>query len=372
MDAVKTGDFKTGSLKNAVKNILAFKSLDADAVWINNTALDVVRFHFKAGPNASEDWFIEITADAPIVKDETQTLLGFAGDNQTLWLADGFLFLGNITGVFLDQRHPQLANLLLNRLPDALKELLPCKALCPQTPPKDAYGLTLRYGTHDLCFQTGIWMSKAQWLSWLSDKRFQRTPRQHHLAALRWDAPVNIGCLTLPLSECSRLEQGDLVFLEEIFFSNAGEGRIRLARLTADVTLEDLGDHYQLTIQRWNTNMNGNTNMNAEDYSYESDELIEEDTAMPMEDEDSDEQLPRATEAPITDVPLKLSVKLGSIHFTLDELNRMVEGKIYALDSVCPGKVQLMARGIEVARGQLVEVDGKLAVEIQRRWMQAQ
>src|SRR5690606_14346918 len=98
------------------------------------------------------------------------------GDNQTWWIAEGFTFLGNLTGVFLDQQHPQMASLLLNRVPAALKELLPGKTVCLQAPAPEAYGLTLSYGTKDVCFQTGIWMSKSQWIAFLSNKKFKRAP----------------------------------------------------------------------------------------------------------------------------------------------------------------------------------------------------
>lgn len=354
-----------GAVRNTINHILALKSLDADEVWINNTALDVARYQFVAGPKANETWFIEITANTPVINNDQQDCLRIDDENQTWWIANGFTFLGHLTGVFLDQRHPQMASLLLNRLPAPLKEILPGKTVCQQAPAKDAYGLTLSYGTDDVCFQTGIWMSKSQWRTFLSNKKFNRAPVKNNLASLPCEAPIHIGSLALSLIECSQLEPGDLVFFDEVFFSNAGEGTLKLARSTANVTLDDLGDHYQLTIQHWNTTMN------AQD-AYESDELIADDISLPVDEDDSSEPLPRALEAPITDVPLKLNVKLGSIQFTLEELQRMVEGKTYLIDSVCPGKVQLMAKGVEVARGQLVEVDGKLAVEIHRRWVQAQ
>jgi type III secretion protein Q len=120
-----------------------------------------------------------------------------------------------------------------------------------------------------------------------------------------------------------------------------------------------------VVINSWSKDM-----VDQDEYLAEQEEVLSEDNAIELGGNEGSRAGRKALEVPVSDIPLKLVVKLGTIEFTVGDLGKMLEGKVYPIDSMCPGKVQLMANGMELARGQLVEVDGKLAVEIQRRWIQ--
>lgn len=352
-----------GALRKHINELLAVKTLSADHVWINNKALDTIEYRFSTGAN-KESWYIEIAPAPSATLESQQNLVCFEG-KANIWIENGFTFLGNLTGIFLDAQHSELLNLLAGKIPAPLKALFDIQVISLSAPTDDVHGLLIRYGTHDVCFQTTLWMRPQDWIRFLSDNRFVNKAIENPAAKLNWDIPVNVGFIHIALTECSKLESGDLLFLDQTLFNNQGRGSISFAKMRADVTLEEHDNNYQLTIQHWNTPI-----MNTEDYATDAEELIADDMAMSADDE-LDRIPSPAAKTPVVDVPLKLTVKLGSIQFTLEDLGRIVEGKVYHMDSICPGKVQLMANGIEVARGQLVDVEGRLAVEIQRRWIHA-
>jgi flagellar motor switch/type III secretory pathway protein FliN len=352
-----------GALRKHINELLAVKKMAADEVWINNKALDSIEYRFATGTN-NEQWFIEISPDKSAAQINNQPCVCIEGKS-SIWIDNGFTFLGNLTGIFLDERQREILNLLAGKIPAPLKTLFDAKVISLSTPPAEAYGLLIRYGTHDVCYQTTLWMHTQDWINFLSNNCFTYKAIENPATSMNWEIPIHVGSINIALTECSKLEAGDLLFLDKTLFNNHGSGIINFAKMRADVILEEHDNNYQLTIQQWDTSI-----MNTEEYAAETEELIEDDMTMSA-DEEMDSSSSRLVKAPIADVPLKLNVKLGSIQFTLEDLGRMVEGKVYPIDSICPGKVQLMANGIEVARGQLVDVEGRLAVEIQRRWIQA-
>jgi flagellar motor switch/type III secretory pathway protein FliN/pSer/pThr/pTyr-binding forkhead associated (FHA) protein len=66
----------------------------------------------------------------------------------------------------------------------------------------------------------------------------------------------------------------------------------------------------------------------------------------------------------IAQLPLRLQVILGEKELTLSEVQVLSPGSVVELDSVKPESVRLMVNGKVIGEGELVEVEGKIAVRV--------
>ena len=55
---------------------------------------------------------------------------------------------------------------------------------------------------------------------------------------------------------------------------------------------------------------------------------------------------------------------VGRVAMTVGELSALAAGQIVPLQALTPAAVRIVAHGTELGAGQLVEVEGRLAVEI--------
>lgn len=78
------------------------------------------------------------------------------------------------------------------------------------------------------------------------------------------------------------------------------------------------------------------------------------------EEPPSDEEVVSLSE----DIPVKLTAVLGKKNIVLKELLKLKVGETLDLDRPPNEFVDLVANGKVVARGELVEIDGKLGVRI--------
>lgn len=67
-------------------------------------------------------------------------------------------------------------------------------------------------------------------------------------------------------------------------------------------------------------------------------------------------------------IPVEITVELGS--FIIDAANSesLSAGDVLTLNTVCPGQVRLMCDDAEVGRGELVDINGQLGVQIVHNW----
>lgn len=90
----------------------------------------------------------------------------------------------------------------------------------------------------------------------------------------------------------------------------------------------------------------------------ESEDLTE--VGVEAKSEDLDEEVVSLSE----DVPVKLSAVLGKKNMVLKDLLKFKVGQTIDLERPANEFVDLVANGKVVARGELVEIDGKLGVRI--------
>ncbi len=66
----------------------------------------------------------------------------------------------------------------------------------------------------------------------------------------------------------------------------------------------------------------------------------------------------------LLDIPIELSVELGSAHMAIHELLQLVEGSIVELDKLAGEPLDIRANDRLIARGEVVVVDDKIGVRV--------
>jgi type III secretion protein Q len=80
------------------------------------------------------------------------------------------------------------------------------------------------------------------------------------------------------------------------------------------------------------------------------------------------ETTPENSDAPISweDMPVHLTFDVGQKTMTLKQLRQLTEGQAMALDREIQSAVNIRANGANIGQGQLVDIDGRLGVLINR------
>jgi flagellar motor switch protein FliN/FliY len=66
----------------------------------------------------------------------------------------------------------------------------------------------------------------------------------------------------------------------------------------------------------------------------------------------------------LLDVPIKLSVELGSCHMPMKDLLQLSVGSVVKLDKVADAPVDIYVNQKLVARGEVVVVEGRFGIKI--------
>ncbi|WP_420140766.1 flagellar motor switch protein FliN [Sphingomonas sp.] len=66
----------------------------------------------------------------------------------------------------------------------------------------------------------------------------------------------------------------------------------------------------------------------------------------------------------LADIPLRLSVEVGSTSLRLAELMDLAEGSVVELDRQANELLDILVNGTLVARGEVVTVDGKFGIRV--------
>lgn len=341
------------------------KQYDRNDMLIRNLLLGGVgtRFtHQNPLTNEQELWQLRFVKPSKTSNKENVICLegkNSRGEPMQCWIADGLRVLGNLTGIHLKKNQSGMINMLLPKIPEAIRTLFSWETVSLSPLPSDHFTLEMNYGTEDVTLKTMIALRKAHWVDVLKHSSLKRQNNVVLHPALSIRLPITIGSLTLGMNEAQQLTCGDLLLIEQTSFTKDGGGTLDMGPFKLFVHIAPEQPHYSLTINSWEKNMSNEPLANNDD------ELISDDMEVRYGDEETQE-----SSLPVSDLPMKVDVRLGSIKFTVKDLGNLVEGKLYPIDSATPGQVQLMSNDMELARGQLVEVDGKLAIEITRRWVQ--
>lgn len=100
----------------------------------------------------------------------------------------------------------------------------------------------------------------------------------------------------------------------------------------------------------------------AEDASSESSQTADDAVFQPLTDE-AGGAVPRGLDM-IMDIPVTLSVELGSTRLSIRELLDLAKGSIVELDGLAGEPMELLINGYLVAHGEVVVVEDKYGVRI--------
>ncbi len=169
------------------------------------------------------------------------------------------------------------------------------------------------------------------------------------LTSIRAAIPVAAGLTTLPLAEFRALASGDIVRVATTPFDVTGHATLRVASRRLRVS-------WLVPYQ-----------------CFEVQEMLPAPTSAPegsdaLEGSDAPAHtITSPTEiAEMADIPVRLSFSLGALSLTVGEIAALGRGSLLEVGEPLPPSVTIEANGQAVGAGELVDLDGRLAVEITR------
>lgn len=315
-------------------------------------------------------------------------------DLGVLWLTDASAVLSLLgdTPVVLDGEpqswYWQLFNQGLNAtVRNLLGELRPLSA--ELSPVDDHFDcrLTIVRGEERLVAQLSA--SSASLLQLFSHTALSPSlapPPRHWPLAL----PVVLGDVSLGMGTLRSLRLGDVLLIPEARFDCTGYGELVLGpwrcrgELSSETdavyfTVHDLEEQPMNDYDQPPESVGSATGWDAPDEDdYEAQEYDEYDKQAENEDEHDgpvDELNDGLDEAAddsaalsntFADLPLALTVRSGSLRLTMKQLQRLAPGTVLEIPDVKPGAATLYYGERAVAEGELVEVDGRLGLQILR------
>ncbi|WP_323663950.1 type III secretion system cytoplasmic ring protein SctQ [Pectobacterium carotovorum] len=164
--------------------------------------------------------------------------------------------------------------------------------------------------------------------------------------------PLTLADAVLPLSALRRLRTGDLILPNRPWFTPSGEGMLSSGSLRLRGTLQlTVLAPYTFTVTDMET-----VSMPATDTML----------AAPHSDTSALEFTPTSDNVTenLPPLPVTLHIRCGSLTMTLAELQHLASGSVLTLRDVVPGQAWLYHGDIALASGDLVDVEGRLGLQI--------
>ncbi|APS30259.1 type III secretion system cytoplasmic ring protein SctQ [Pectobacterium brasiliense] len=197
----------------------------------------------------------------------------------------------------------------------------------------------------------------AVWLALFSRADWHRQ-RRALPAGMAIAIPLTLADAVLPLSALCRLRTGDLILPNRPWFTPSGEGTLSVGtlRLRGTLQLTELAP-YTFTVTDMETVLmppSATGTMLADPHSEAS--VLE---LAPISDNVTKNLPP---------LPVTLHLRCGSLTMTLAELQHLASGSVLTLRDVVPGQAWLYHGDIALANGDLVDVEGRLGLQITQRF----
>jgi len=166
---------------------------------------------------------------------------------------------------------------------------------------------------------------------------------------------VTLGRVQLAVTQLSRVRPGDVLMLEQALFNVQGVGHLHLGKQRLHVHLHDeTGPLCLMLISIEETSMD-------EDFAEHSYPALE------PEPYDDDESLEDAFgHEPFDELTMTLNVRCGTLKLTLGELRQLAPGSVLGVSGYAPGSAGLYYGDRPIGQGQLVDVDGRLGLQLSR------
>lgn len=250
-------------------------------------------------------------------------------------------------------------------------------------PPAPGIACRLEVRVGAACVVSQLGMGAATLLGLLRAAPWQRraAPMPDHLPL---HTPLVLGHLALVAGQLAALRPGDLLLPETPLFDASGRGLIRLGRHGLQVQVQGPAAPLRLTVLALEENamdIPDDTDITTPQWDdtarYEPDTDALEAVGHPAPGDDAPEDEPAALPEQATpgdaerfeDLPLALTVRCGHLAMTLGELRHLAPGAVLEVQGIAPGAAALFYGERALAHGELVEIDGRLGLQITRMGM---
>ncbi|KFX07585.1 type III secretion protein [Pectobacterium betavasculorum] len=197
----------------------------------------------------------------------------------------------------------------------------------------------------------------AVWLALFSRVDWHR---QRHVlpAEMAIAIPFSLADVVLPFTALQQIQTGDIVLPNRPWFTPSGEGTLSSGtlRLRGTLQLAELAP-YTFTVTDMETVSMPSSAIDTMLTAPHSESSVLE--FMP-ESDNVTESLPP--------LPITLHIRCGSLTMTLTELQHLASGSVLTLRDVVPGQAWLYHGDIALASGDLVDVEGRLGLQITQRF----
>ncbi len=174
------------------------------------------------------------------------------------------------------------------------------------------------------------------------------------MVALPLTLPFCVGELTLSIAELASLKPDDVLLPRENLFTPQGAGTLRFAHL--QVHGELVGPEGRCAGFYLNELETTSMTFIYNDNETEIDVQDESDMKQHIDVEPAD--------ATLDLLPLALTVRCGCLHLTVGDLKRLAPGSTIMVEHVQPGEALLCHGDYPLAKGELVDVEGRLGLQI--------
>lgn len=194
-----------------------------------------------------------------------------------------------------------------------------------------------------------VWLTPDSFLA-LCEAGAWRAVAEPLPAQLQLAIAVTLGRLHLLIAQVRGLRTGDVLVPEQTFFQAQGSGYLQVGKQRLHGCIDDAGGALCLTLTSIeDTSMD--EHFAAPDYSnYGEDE--------PVVDVFGHE--------PFDELSMTLNVRCGTLNLTLGELRNLAPGSVLGIAGYAPGMAGLYYGDRTIGQGQLVEVDGRLGLQLSR------
>lgn len=201
--------------------------------------------------------------------------------------------------------------------------------------------------------------------------------------ALSLEFPVLLGAVRLAMNTLRSLRPGDVVLVPDAAFDCTGYGHLVLGpwqcrgELASDgddvhFSVHDLEERPMSDYDHANDPSGAESAWDAPPQEHyqapEDDEYLRDDEpghSIGIDDH-GDTVIDSSIQGAFAELPLQLSLRSGALRLTLKQLQNLAPGSVLEIPGVKPGAATLYYGERPVAQGELVDIDGRLGLQILR------
>jgi len=185
-------------------------------------------------------------------------------------------------------------------------------------------------------------------LRWLADSRWRPQEARSSAAfmdGLPCDGELLLGCTEVRLDDLSTLRAGDALLFDETFFDDEGCALLRFGCARMHVRLSATND---ALFERWGIP-----------------KMMNDEHGQGAYGGDAEQDLETMPEPAVDALGVTLEFSMGSCRINLGQLRSIRAGSIVTLERSARSKVAIMANGVRIGSGELIDIDGRLGVEVE-------